>query len=73
MIQVQLENHRTHLETAFQFAQRQVRNLIERHPDFYPIYTMNGRWKHEGPAWTHWCTSCREGTRRTGATGSFPA
>ena len=29
--------------------------LIERHPDFYPMYTMEGRWKHSGEAWTHWC------------------
>jgi len=37
------------------FAQRQVRSLIERYPDFYPIYTEEGKWKHTGPAWTHWC------------------
>ena len=22
--------------------------LIEKHPDFYPMYTKNGKWKHEG-------------------------
>jgi len=32
-----------------------VRKLIEKHPQFYPLYTQNGVWKHEGPAWTHWC------------------
>ena len=37
------------------FARRQVRALIERHPDFYPMYTQNGKWKHQGEAWTHWC------------------
>jgi unsaturated chondroitin disaccharide hydrolase len=37
------------------FARQQIRNLIERHPDFYPMYTREGRWKHEGEAWTHWC------------------
>ncbi|MBK5292723.1 MAG: glycoside hydrolase family 88 protein [Acidobacteriia bacterium] len=37
------------------FAQKQVRGLIERHPDYYPMYTMNGKWMHEGPKWTHWC------------------
>ena len=40
---------------AFGFAQKQVRKLIEKHPGFYPLYTQNGAWKHEGPAWTHWC------------------
>jgi unsaturated chondroitin disaccharide hydrolase len=42
-------------EEAFAFAQDQVRRLIEKHPGFYPMYTKNGKWKHEGPAWTHWC------------------
>jgi len=42
-------------EDSFAFAAAQVRRLIEQHKDFYPIYTMNGQWKHEGPAWTHWC------------------
>jgi hypothetical protein len=42
-------------EHAFQHAQKQVRKLIEKHPLFYPLYTQNGKWKHEGPAWTHWC------------------
>src|SRR5206468_5115011 len=37
------------------FAQSQVRRLIETHPDFYPMYTSNGHWKHEGPVWTNWC------------------
>ena len=36
------------------FAKVQLRNLIEQYPDFYPMYTMNGRWKHGGEAWTHW-------------------
>jgi unsaturated chondroitin disaccharide hydrolase len=40
---------------AFTFAQKQVRRLIEKHPGLYPLYTQNGVWEHEGPAWTHWC------------------
>jgi unsaturated chondroitin disaccharide hydrolase len=55
MIQFVLEADRELFEDAFRFAQQQVRKLIETHPDFYPMYTNNGRWKHEGPAWTHWC------------------
>ncbi len=37
------------------FAKDRLRNLIERHPDFYPMYTKDGRWKHSGESWTHWC------------------
>ncbi len=43
------------LQEALDFAGRQVRGTIERYPDFYPMYTLGGRWKHEGEAWTHWC------------------
>jgi unsaturated chondroitin disaccharide hydrolase len=42
-------------EDALTFAENQIRKLIEKHPSFYPMYTKNGKWKHEGPAWTHWC------------------
>lgn len=42
-------------ENAFDFADRQVRSLVENHPGFLPMYTQNGRWKHEGEAWTNWC------------------
>ena len=40
---------------ALDFASQQVRRLIERDPDFHPMYTHRGRWRHELPAWTHWC------------------
>ncbi|MEQ1885738.1 MAG: glycoside hydrolase family 88 protein [Bryobacteraceae bacterium] len=39
---------------SFQFAQRQVRRLIEKHPMLYPLHTQDGVWKHEGQVWTHW-------------------
>jgi unsaturated chondroitin disaccharide hydrolase len=55
MIQFVLETDRELFEGAFRFAQHQVRKLIELYPDFHPMYTMNGLWKHEGPLWTHWC------------------
>lgn len=42
-------------EETIAFAARQVRRLVERYPDFYPMYTHQGRWKHDLPAWTHWC------------------
>ncbi|MDZ4064046.1 MAG: glycoside hydrolase family 88 protein, partial [Coriobacteriia bacterium] len=40
---------------AFDFAARQLRRLIEAHPDYFPMYTAHGRWKHDGEAWTNWC------------------
>jgi unsaturated chondroitin disaccharide hydrolase len=43
------------LQNAVDFAARQVRNTVERYPDFYPMYTHEGRWRHQGEAWTHWC------------------
>jgi len=43
------------LQGGLAFAANQVRGTIERYPDFYPMYTRGGRWKHEGEAWTHWC------------------
>ncbi len=29
--------------------------MAERDPDFFPIYTRNGRWRHDGEGWTDWC------------------
>lgn len=55
MIQFGPEIDRTLLEQTLSFAEKQVARHIEKHPGFYPIYTKNGKWKHEGPAWTHWC------------------
>jgi len=55
VIQFELATDRALFENAFEFAQQQVRNLISNHPGLYPMYTQKGRWKHEGPAWTHWC------------------
>ncbi len=43
------------LETTLQFAAGQVRKMVEANPDFFPMYTMNGKWRHEGEAWTRWC------------------
>ena len=43
------------VEHAFEFAQKQVRLLVDRDPDFYPVYTDGGRWRNSKPAWTRWC------------------
>ena len=55
MIQFVSETDRGLFEDALKFAQHQVRTLVETHPEFYPMYTVNGRWKHEGRIWTNWC------------------
>ena len=55
MIQFQAQDDLCLCEHTVDFANRQLRTLIEHHPDFYPMYTMQGRWKHSGEAWTHWC------------------
>lgn len=55
MIQFQPESDRALFQHAMDFARQQLRALIERYPDFYPMYTVQGRWKHGGEAWTHWC------------------
>ncbi len=41
--------------TAFEFAAGQLRHLITTHPDYFPLYTVNGKWQHGGEAWTNWC------------------
>jgi unsaturated chondroitin disaccharide hydrolase len=55
MIQFVLETDRALFEDTMRFAQQQTRKLIETHPGFYPMYTVEGKWKHEGPVWTNWC------------------
>ncbi|HEX3870691.1 MAG TPA: glucuronyl hydrolase, partial [Pirellulales bacterium] len=41
-------------EAALHFAARQVEALIERSHDFFPIYTVEGKWQHAGELWTDW-------------------
>jgi unsaturated chondroitin disaccharide hydrolase len=69
---VQFDGLEEKLQNAFNFAQTQVENLITKHPDFFPMYTQNGKWKHGGEAWTNWCEGFLGGqmwifTRRTGS------
>jgi unsaturated chondroitin disaccharide hydrolase len=42
-------------QVALEFAARQLRHLIETYPDYLPMVTAHGKWKHEGEAWTNWC------------------
>ena len=43
------------IDRTFAFAGSQLRHLIETQPDYFPVYTQNGKWRHDGPAWTRWC------------------
>lgn len=45
----------TKLQHTLDFAQGQVWDLSEKYPDFMPMYTVQGKWKHSGESWTHWC------------------
>ncbi len=42
-------------ERAVEFAGQQLRRLVEEHPDYFPMYTLDGRWEHGGKKWTNWC------------------
>jgi unsaturated chondroitin disaccharide hydrolase len=45
----------TRAAQALDFAQTQVQALITNHPDFFPLYTEDGKWQHGREAWTNWC------------------
>lgn len=65
---------RPRLEHAFEFAARQVRGTVERYPDYFPMYTTAGKWRHEGELWTDWCGGFHAGmmwliAMRTGDAG----
>jgi unsaturated chondroitin disaccharide hydrolase len=40
---------------AMVFAQNQVRQLITSYPDYFPLFTEGGKWRHGKEAWTNWC------------------
>jgi unsaturated chondroitin disaccharide hydrolase len=44
------------LQGAFDFAQSQARSLLQKYPsDYYPMYTVGGKFGHDRKRWTHWC------------------
>lgn len=44
------------LQSAFDFAQSQVKSLLQKYPaDYYPMYTVNGQFGQDRKRWTHWC------------------
>lgn len=62
---------RPRLERAYDFAARQVKATTRRTPDFFPMYSVGGKWKHSGELWTDWCAGFHAGmmwliARRTG-------
>lgn len=40
---------------ALQFAEKQVAATSQQHPDYFPIYTEGGKWRHDKELWTDWC------------------
>jgi unsaturated chondroitin disaccharide hydrolase len=44
------------LQGAFDFAQSQAQSLLRKYPsDYYPMYTVGGKFGHDRKRWTHWC------------------
>jgi unsaturated chondroitin disaccharide hydrolase len=43
------------MDGAIAFAQKQILRLAESQPDFYPMYTKEGLWNHDGPLYSNWC------------------
>ncbi len=58
---IDLADLRPRLNRAIECAAKKVGATIERYPDFFPIYTSNGSWKHEGELWTDWCAGFHAG------------
>jgi len=40
---------------VFATAEKKLRQLVTAHPDYLPVYTRKGKWKHDGERWTNWC------------------
>ena len=47
---------RATLQHAFDFAQTQVQAITDKYPaDYYPMYTVAGKFGQDTKRWTHWC------------------
>src|SRR6266571_4221752 len=40
---------------ALSFVASQTERILHAYPEYYPMYTVAGRWKREGERWTNWC------------------
>ena len=49
------EGLRSQLGAAMDFAASQAERILTVHPNYYPFYTVDGRWDREPERWTHWC------------------
>lgn len=58
---IDLDELRPRLQRTFDTAQEKVRATIGKYPDFFPIYTSRGQWKHSGELWTDWCAGFHAG------------
>ena len=45
----------TAASAALEVAAGKVSRLAANHPDYFPLYTDHGRWRHGKEAWTNWC------------------
>src|SRR5262245_24495043 len=47
---------RSELQNVSEFAQAQIKALLKKYPaDYYPMYTVEGRFGRDRKRWTHWC------------------
>lgn len=49
-----MQDRHARYTSALEFAENQVAALITKYPDFFPIYTVEGKWFHQGELWTDW-------------------
>ena len=40
---------------AMDIAASKVEHLVTQHPDYLPLFTKNGKWRHDDEPWTNWC------------------
>src|SRR5215218_2574318 len=48
-------------KSALDVAAGKVSRLAANYPDYFPLYTDHGRWKHGKEAWTNWCEGFQGG------------
>lgn len=51
---VDLADLKPRLRRAFDHYAARFGTLIDRNPDYFPSYTVGGRWRHDSELWTDW-------------------